>query len=121
MKELSDRLIAGIESQLTHVIRNGDPDLSYPGCINLSFAYVEGESLLMALKEVALSSGRFVSLVCKKFAMLYEAEFSQAIVLFLHYFMFLTMNILFRFLLYYFLITLPTKILHDKQSDLSPA
>ena len=30
------------------------------GCINLSFAYVEGESLLMALKDVALSSGRLV-------------------------------------------------------------
>lgn len=30
----------------------------YVGCINLSFAYVEGESLLMALKDVALSSGR---------------------------------------------------------------
>ena len=28
------------------------------GCVNLSFAYVEGESLLMALKDVALSSGR---------------------------------------------------------------
>lgn len=32
--------------------------LFLPGCINLSFAYVEGESLLMALKDVALSSGR---------------------------------------------------------------
>ena len=30
------------------------------GCVNLSFAYVEGESLLMALKDVALSSGRCV-------------------------------------------------------------
>lgn len=30
------------------------------GCVNLSFAYVEGESLLMALKDVALSSGRSV-------------------------------------------------------------
>lgn len=30
----------------------------FSGCINLSFAYVEGESLLMALKDVALSSGR---------------------------------------------------------------
>ncbi|CAG2164543.1 unnamed protein product [Oppiella nova] len=39
------------------VIRNGDPNHSYPGCVNLSFAYVEGESLLMALKDVALSSG----------------------------------------------------------------
>lgn len=39
------------------MIRNGDPDQSYPGCVNLSFAYVEGESLLMALKDIALSSG----------------------------------------------------------------
>lgn len=30
----------------------------FSGCVNLSFAYVEGESLLMALKDVALSSGR---------------------------------------------------------------
>ena len=56
--ELSARLVNGITSGLTHVIRNGDPDHSYPGCVNLSFAYVEGESLLMALKDVALSSGR---------------------------------------------------------------
>jgi cysteine desulfurase len=32
-----------------HITRNGDPS-GYPGCVNLSFAYVEGESLLMALK-----------------------------------------------------------------------
>ncbi|XP_065915316.1 cysteine desulfurase-like isoform X2 [Dysidea avara] len=54
---LADRLITGITSQLDHVIRNGDPDHSYPGCVNLSFAYVEGESLLMGLKDIALSSG----------------------------------------------------------------
>lgn len=44
-------------SQLDFVTRNGDNIKSYPGCVNLSFAYVEGESLLMALKDVALSSG----------------------------------------------------------------
>ncbi|XP_017780977.1 PREDICTED: probable cysteine desulfurase, mitochondrial [Nicrophorus vespilloides] len=57
METLSQRLMDRIYSKLTHVIRNGDPVHSYPGCINLSFAYVEGESLLMALKDVALSSG----------------------------------------------------------------
>lgn len=57
MEKLSKRLLDRIFSKLTHVIRNGDSVMSYPGCINLSFAYVEGESLLMALKDVALSSG----------------------------------------------------------------
>ena len=36
---------------------NGDPDARYPGNVNMSFAYVEGESLLMGLKEIAVSSG----------------------------------------------------------------
>ena len=51
---------SGITSQLDEVIFNGDIEGGYPGCINLSFAYVEGESLLMALKDIALSSGRCV-------------------------------------------------------------
>lgn len=55
--KLSNRLLDRIMSNLTQVIRNGDPEHGYPGCVNLSFAYVEGESLLMALKDVALSSG----------------------------------------------------------------
>ncbi|KAL1510027.1 hypothetical protein ABEB36_004683 [Hypothenemus hampei] len=54
---LSKRLLDRIFGELSHVVRNGDQVHSYPGCINLSFAYVEGESLLMALKDVALSSG----------------------------------------------------------------
>ncbi|CAI9723205.1 cysteine desulfurase, mitochondrial [Octopus vulgaris] len=54
---LSKRLIEKITAETSHVIRNGDPESSYPGCVNLSFAFVEGESLLMALKDVALSSG----------------------------------------------------------------
>ncbi|KIJ44288.1 hypothetical protein M422DRAFT_207951 [Sphaerobolus stellatus SS14] len=56
IKKLSDRLINGITSRMEYIVRNGDPN-GYPGCVNLSFAYVEGESLLMALKDVALSSG----------------------------------------------------------------
>ncbi|KAK3815103.1 MAG: putative cysteine desulfurase mitochondrial precursor [Benniella sp.] len=57
VKRLSERLITGIQSKVSHVYRNGDDVQTYPGCVNLSFAYVEGESLLMALKDIALSSG----------------------------------------------------------------
>lgn len=57
VSRLSDLLVALITSELTHVVRNGDPQRCYPGCVNLSFACVEGESLLMAMKDVALSSG----------------------------------------------------------------
>lgn len=57
VRHLSERLIRGITGAVPHVIRNGDPAAGYPGCVNLSFAFVEGESLLMALKNVALSSG----------------------------------------------------------------
>ncbi len=49
IKSLSDRLINKINAQVEHVVRNGDAS-GYPGCVNLSFSYVEGESLLMALK-----------------------------------------------------------------------
>jgi cysteine desulfurase len=56
IKQLADRLLHGINSQVELVVRNGDVD-GYPGCVNLSFSYVEGESLLMALKDIALSSG----------------------------------------------------------------
>ncbi|XP_046882287.1 cysteine desulfurase, mitochondrial [Hypomesus transpacificus] len=54
---LANRLIQKIMSEIPDVVMNGDPELRYPGCVNLSFAYVEGESLLMALKDIALSSG----------------------------------------------------------------
>jgi len=54
---LSEKLQKGIESRIPEVTRNGDPQHNYPGCLNYSFAYVEGESLLMALKNVAVSSG----------------------------------------------------------------
>ncbi|KAI1129086.1 cysteine desulfurase [Nemania abortiva] len=56
IKSLSDRLLKGLLA-LEHTSQNGDPNHFYPGCVNVSFAYVEGESLLMALKDIALSSG----------------------------------------------------------------
>jgi len=56
ISRLSELLIQGITSQLPNVVRNGGDNV-YPGCVNLSFHCVEGESLLMALKDVALSSG----------------------------------------------------------------
>lgn len=57
IEKLSNRLLEHITSKVPNVIRNGDPVHTYPGCLNLSFAYIEGESLLMALKDIALSSG----------------------------------------------------------------
>ncbi|XP_030165558.1 cysteine desulfurase, mitochondrial isoform X3 [Lynx canadensis] len=57
ISKLAERLTKKIMNSLPDVVMNGDPEHHYPGCINLSFAYVEGESLLMALKDVALSSG----------------------------------------------------------------
>ncbi|ODV90379.1 hypothetical protein CANCADRAFT_31366 [Tortispora caseinolytica NRRL Y-17796] len=56
ISKLSKKLVDGL-SQVREVVRNGDPEHHYPGCVNMSFAYIEGESLLMALKDIALSSG----------------------------------------------------------------
>ncbi len=56
-KMLNERLYKGITSKLEHIIVNGDLNKRYPGNLNISFAYVEGESLLMALKNIAVSSG----------------------------------------------------------------
>uniref|UniRef100_A0A915LKP4 cysteine desulfurase n=1 Tax=Meloidogyne javanica TaxID=6303 RepID=A0A915LKP4_MELJA len=49
---LAKRLIDGLNAGIPDIMRNGDPEMWYPGCVNLSFAYIEGESLLMALHEV---------------------------------------------------------------------
>jgi cysteine desulfurase len=43
--------------RVPEVVLNGSEEHRYPGNLNLSFAYVEGESLLMALKNIAVSSG----------------------------------------------------------------
>jgi cysteine desulfurase len=54
---LRDRFYKGVTEKLPEVFLNGDLDHRLPGNLNLSFAYVEGESLLMAIKNLALSSG----------------------------------------------------------------
>ncbi len=57
IKFLSDKLYHGITSQLSEVFLNGDLHQRIPGNLNLSFAYVEGEGLLMGLKNISVSSG----------------------------------------------------------------
>jgi cysteine desulfurase len=57
LARLRDKLNAGITSQLEEVYLNGHPTEHLPGNLNLSFAYVEGEGLMMGIKDVAVSSG----------------------------------------------------------------
>lgn len=57
MMALRDRLKAGIMGVMEEVYLNGHPTERLPGNLNISFAYVEGEALLMGVKEIALSSG----------------------------------------------------------------
>jgi cysteine desulfurase len=54
---LRDRLRARILSQLDEVYLNGSAEHRLPGNLNLSFNFVEGEGLMMAIKDVAVSSG----------------------------------------------------------------
>jgi cysteine desulfurase len=54
---LRERLKGALLGQLDDVFVNGDPVRRLPGNLNTSFAYIEGESLMMALKEVAVSTG----------------------------------------------------------------
>ena len=53
---MRDRMWAGL-NDMEEVFINGDADKRYPGNLNVSFNFVEGESLIMALKDLAVSSG----------------------------------------------------------------
>lgn len=56
IQKLRDRLLAGLtDIEATYV--NGDVEQRVPNNLNISFAYVEGESLIMAIKDIAVSSG----------------------------------------------------------------
>jgi cysteine desulfurase len=50
-------LFDGLRAKIPNIILNGDPEKRYQGNLNISFAYVEGESILMGLKDIAVSSG----------------------------------------------------------------
>ena len=56
IKKLSDKLFDGV-TKLTHVYLNGDLQQRYIGNLNFSFAGIEGESMIMAIKDLAVSSG----------------------------------------------------------------
>lgn len=56
IENLASRFVSKLKKEIPDIIRNGG-DSAFPGCVNISFPYVEGESLIMALPEVALSSG----------------------------------------------------------------
>jgi cysteine desulfurase len=56
ISKLKDRLVAGF-SDMEEVVINGDLHQRYPGIMNISYNYVEGESLMMAISDIAVSSG----------------------------------------------------------------
>jgi len=57
IQALRDHLQTLLEKELDYVYLNGTVDQRLPGTVNLSFAFVEGESLMMGLENIAVSSG----------------------------------------------------------------
>jgi cysteine desulfurase len=57
VRYLSNKFLKAVMDDVPDVFLNGDREQRIPGCINLSFAYIEGESMLMAIKNLACSSG----------------------------------------------------------------
>lgn len=57
LKKLQERMLSGLRAKLTDIVVNGDLEQRIPGNLNISFAYVEGESLMMGIKNLAVSSG----------------------------------------------------------------
>ncbi|WP_447582071.1 IscS subfamily cysteine desulfurase [Anaplasma marginale] len=57
IRMLRDVLYNKIRGELSHVVLNGSYSQRIPGNLNLSFSYVEGESVIMAINDLAVSSG----------------------------------------------------------------
>ncbi|AEI88597.1 cysteine desulfurase [Candidatus Midichloria mitochondrii IricVA] len=56
ISNLSEKFISEV-TKIPEVYLNGDRNIRYPGCINLSFSCIEGESMIGAIKDLAVSSG----------------------------------------------------------------
>ena len=54
---LRDRMLKGLKAKLPEIYVNGDLEHRSPGNLNISFAHVEGESLMMGIKNLSVSSG----------------------------------------------------------------
>ena len=57
LKKLRDNLHQGLSDKVDYLILNGHPEKRLPGVLNLSFSYIEGESLMMGIENIAVSSG----------------------------------------------------------------
>ena len=57
IERLSKRFLDAMRDEVTEIVLNGDEQQRYQGNLNISFSCVEGESMIMALKDIAVSSG----------------------------------------------------------------
>ncbi|OFX06130.1 MAG: IscS subfamily cysteine desulfurase [Alphaproteobacteria bacterium RIFCSPHIGHO2_12_FULL_66_14] len=57
LTKLRDRMLKGLNAKLPEIYVNGDLEHRIPGNLNISFAHVEGESLMMGIKNLSVSSG----------------------------------------------------------------
>ena len=57
IKVLRERLHKGLTDKIDYLVLNGHPENRLPGILNLSFCYIEGESLMMGIEDIAVSSG----------------------------------------------------------------
>ena len=57
LRDFQHRLYQGLRQRIPEIFLNGDEDNRIPGNLNISFAYVEGEGLMMGIKDLAVSSG----------------------------------------------------------------
>lgn len=57
IERMSNKFLNAMRDEVTEIVLNGHESSRYVGNLNISFACVEGESMIMALKDLAVSSG----------------------------------------------------------------